>query len=159
MQSSVAQFPITDNAVHNFRRWVKKPKDCVINAMELLQCLDSRTADICRIMVGDIGLQTAQIEQIFSLLHPSNYWKFVKFPDLRTLEYITQQELRPGKAMFCGYAGSNTRHVFLIAKSLNGDIMYVDPHVNTLCALHDPRCVQYIEKQRMYYVLQHARIA
>ena len=93
MGYEVAQFVLTDDAVGKFRRWVKKPRDCVINAMELLGILDSQNADIARILMGDIGAQIKQIEGIFSIVEPTFNWNFYKFTNIETLAQFTSQEL------------------------------------------------------------------
>ena len=149
----VAQFQITDDAISKFRRWVKKPRDCVINAMELLNILNAQNADLCRIMVGDTGLQVGQIEDIFSLLEPKFQWRFFKFTKLESLSDFTMNELKPGHSIFCGYLGQEG-HVFLIAKSLDGKILYVDPQVNELCPLDQSTCVKYIDNKQAYFILQ-----
>lgn len=149
----VSQFQITDDAISKFRRWVKKPKDCVINGMELLGILNDQNADIARIMVGDQGLTVEQIEQIFSLIEPNFNWRFFRFSKLETLAQFTNQELKPSHAIFCGYLGQEG-HVFLIAKTLGGDVMYIDPQINELCELDKSSCIKLIDNKQIYYILQ-----
>ena len=149
----VAQFKITDDAITKFRRWVKKPRDCVINAMELLGILNDQSADIARIMVGDQGLKVGQIEDIFSLVEPKFHWRFFRFTKLETLAQFTNQELKPAHAIFCGYVGQEG-HVFLIAKSASGRVMYVDPQINQLCPLDKSECENFINNKHAYFILQ-----
>lgn len=155
MTFDVPQFKITDDAITKFRRWVKKPRDCVINAMELLSILDAQNADLCRIMVGDTGLKVKQIEDIFSLLDQKFQWRFFRFTKLETLSQFTIDELKPAHAIFCGYIGQEG-HVFLIAKSVDGRILYVDPQVNELCQLDQSSCIKYINNKHAYFILQAA---
>ncbi len=115
MGYDVAQFIFTDGAIKKFRRWVKKPRDCVINAMELLGILDEQNADIARILIGDVGAQIKQIEDIFTIVEPAHNWNFFKFTNIQTLAQFTTHELKPQHAIFCGYTGDEG-HVFLIAK-------------------------------------------
>ncbi len=155
MTFDVAQFNMSDDAIGKFRRWVKKPRDCVINVMELLGILDQQNADLCRIMVGDTGLQVGQIEDIFSLFEPNFKWRFFRFTKLETLAQFTDQELNIGKAIFCGYMGQEG-HVFLIAKSLDGKVMYIDPQINQICSLDQSNCVSSINNKQAYFILQAA---
>ncbi len=149
----VAQFRITDDSISKFRRWIKKPRDCVINAMELLGILTDKNADIARIMVGDQGITIEQIEQIFSLIEPKFNWRFFRFTKLETLSHFTSQQLKPLHSIFCGYLGQDG-HVFLIAKTINEKIMYIDPQINELCDLDQSSCVKFIENKQIYYILQ-----
>jgi hypothetical protein len=48
--------------------------------------------------------------------------------------------LKPGNVVFAGYTG----HVFLIGRLLNGDIIYIDPQIPTLCNLSNYECEQYL---------------
>ncbi len=150
----VAQFNITDDAIFKFRRWIKKPRDCVINAMELLNILNQQNADIARIMVGDKGLTIDQIEQIFSLIEPNYTWRFYRFTKLETLAEFTNNKLNPSNAIFCGYLGEQGRHVFLIAKNIDGDVLYIDPQVNELCNLEESTCIKFINNNQAYFILQ-----
>jgi len=36
MSYQPAQFKMSDQQIFSFKRWVKKPMDCVINALELI---------------------------------------------------------------------------------------------------------------------------
>lgn len=153
MTFNVAQFRLTDDAISKFRRWIKKPRDCVINVMELLGIFNQQIANLCRIMVGDSGLTGNQIEDIFSLVELNFKWRFFRFTKLETLAQFTNQELQQGHAIFCGYMGQS-EHVFLIAKKLNGEIMYVDPQTTQLCSLNT--CEALFQKQKFYYILQYS---
>ena len=154
MTYNVSNFNITDDAIASFRRFIKKPRDCVINAMELINLIDKYTADMCRIMVGDIGLTAEQIEGIFKLIYPTHNWNFYQYTNIISLDKISQTELKRGTAIFCGYSGPKGTHVFLIAKKLSGEVYYLDPQLDLICPLTDPRCVYHISNQTHYYVLQ-----
>lgn len=149
----IAQFKISDEAILKFRRWVKKPKDCVINALELIGILNNQIADLCRIMVGDKGLEIGQIEDIFTLLEPNYKWRFFRFTKLKTLADFTSEKLIPGNAIFCGYMGQEG-HVFIIAKALDQNVMYIDPQINQICPLDESECLKFIDKKHAYFILQ-----
>jgi len=150
----VANFQITDSSIKKFRRWVQKPRDCVINAMELIGILDQQSADIARIFIGDTGAKIPQIEQVFSLVQQLYEWKFVKLNGLQDLIQITNNDamLKKSHAMFCGYLGEDEGHVFLIAKGNGGKAYYIDPQVNEVCDLN--QCGNYIANKQGYFVLQ-----
>ena len=154
MGYNVAQFILTDDSIKKFRRWVKKPRDCVINAMELLGILDQQNADIARILIGDTGAHIKQIEDIFTIAEPAHNWNFYKFTNIQTLAHFTAHELKPSHAIFCGYTG-NEGHVFLIAKGNHNIVYYIDPQVDAICNLDNPTCFNFIDKKNAYFILQH----
>ena len=156
----VATFQISNADINKFRRLITKPKDCVINALELINVLDGKNADFMRISVGDIGLTLDKIEQIFSYVsHVKKIkfqnWKFLSTPNINDLDTVVQN-LKPGYVIFCGYEKNGFAHVFLIGKTDSGVPMYIDPQVNALCDLRDPTCTNYITNAQMYYVLHYS---
>ena len=153
MGYEVAQFKITDDAITKFRRWIKKPRDCVINAMELLGILNQQNADIARILIGDIGAQIKQIEDIFEVVEPKFNWNFYKFTNIQRLAHFTSNELKPEHAIFCGYMG-NEGHVFLITKGIDNKVYYIDPQVDAICNLDTKECFNFIGEKNAYYILQ-----
>ena len=162
----VPQFLITDEHIRSFRRWVKKPRDCVINALEIIGIVDSAQADIMRIMVGDTGVLRNQIEEIFEYNFPEYTWRFRKYKDLESIAKFCVDTLETNHVVFCGYSVHSSkinehgfqyhedRHVFLIGKSSDGRIVYIDPQINTMCDLTDPRCLRLIDMAQRYYMLQ-----
>ena len=160
-----AEFKMSDAQIHSFRRWVKKPMDCVINALELIGALDDRNADLMRIAAGDTGLQKDQIENIFSYLFPSNKWDFFGYSDIKKLEHFAMNIMQPGHVIFCGYYGHNASvnaqigHVFLIGKDHAGQIKYMDPQIGnggTICNLvGNDTCYGYIKDKSQYFILQY----
>jgi hypothetical protein len=156
MGYSPAQFRLTDDSIQKFRRWIKKPNDCVVNAMELLGVIDNTHADIIRIVIQDKPLEKSQIREIFSYVQPRHVWRMTPFKDINLLKTFTRDILQPGYASFMAYSG-NPGHVFIIAKNLKGEVMYVDPQVNVICNLDDPRCYQYIANKESYFILEQMR--
>lgn len=153
MTYEIAEFKMTNEAIANFNRWVKLPKDCVINALEYLRILDSKMANIARIMVGNNGLTSSQIIEIFSYIKPTENWVFYKFTQIKTLsEFINK--LKPNHAIFCGYKGKY-KHVFLIAKDKNKKIVLIDAQRKTpMCDLTEESCKNFIKDKEAYYILQ-----
>ncbi len=151
----IIQFKITDDAIIKFRRWVKKPRDCVINALELLNILDQQSADIARIMAGNEGLTIEQIEEIFSLIEPNFNWRFVRLLKLKKILDYARKNLDQSNAIFCGYMDKKTtQHVFLIAKDMDNKVVYIDPSLNMLCDLNTIQCQNLITDKTFYYILQ-----
>jgi hypothetical protein len=151
---SVSQFYITDENLAKFGRWVKKPMDCVINALEIIGILEKNSADLMRIAVGDVGLQIFQIEEIFKYMYPNFSWQFYRYTNIQTLENFCIHELQPSRVIFCGYNMKGFKHVFLIGKTNNNQILYIDPQVNGLCDLQQAGCFSYIQNAEEYYILQ-----
>jgi hypothetical protein len=160
-----AEFKMSDAQIHSFRRWVKKPMDCVINALELIGALDGRNADLMRIAAGDSGLEKDQIENIFSYLFPSNKWDFFGYSDIKKLEHFAVNIMQPGRVIFCGYYGHNASvnaqigHVFLIGKNQSGQIKYMDPQIGngTICNIQgNDTCYSYIADKSRYFILQYS---
>ena len=151
----VSQFQISDENLLRFRRFVKKPMDCVINALEILRVLDQNAADLMRIVVGDQGLTIENIQHIFKYMYPQYRFRFFKYTNLHTLSDFCKNELNPGHVIFCGYSKQGFRHVFLIGKNLLGTILYIDPQVDAFCDLSSEQsCLPYIMDAEEYYILQ-----
>jgi hypothetical protein len=154
MPFTIAQFYISDNHLLTFRRLVKKPRDCVINALELLGVLNSVPADLMRIVVGDTGVGAPQIEQIFSYVQPSAKWRFFRYTDIATLEQFAFRDLQPSHVIFCGYQKNGFKHVYLVGKNHDGKILYIDPQVDAFCPLENAQCFNFIRDAQEYYILQ-----
>lgn len=150
----VSQFPITDQNLLLFKRFVNKPMDCVINALEILFILEHNSADLMRIVVGDQGITIKQIEEIFKYMYSQHRWRFFRYTNIETLSRFCQGELVPGHVIFCGYNFKGFKHVFLIGKKLDGSVMYIDPARYTFCDLSSEECYRYIKDAEEYYILQ-----
>ena len=151
---NIAQFYISNENLLNFKRYVKKPYDCVINALEIIGILNGTNADLMRIAVGDTGLDIYQIENIFSYIEPSFHWRFVRYSNIKTLVEFCFQTLKPSMVIFCGYLKGDFRHVFLIGKTNQMEIKYIDPQLNLFCNLKSKKCYTNIHDAQEYYILQ-----
>jgi len=154
MPYTIAQFFISDENLLQFRRWVKKPQDCVLNALEILGVLQATPADLMRIAVGDHGLNATQIEEIFTYVYPPHRWRFVRYTNIHTLEQFAYQGLQSSHVVFCGYQKNGFKHVFLIGKTNTGHILYIDPQINEFCPLENAPCYQHIRDAQEYFILQ-----
>lgn len=150
----VSQFQISDENLMLFKRFVKKPMDCVINALELLFILEHNSADLMRIVVGDYGITIEQLEDIFKYVNPQHRFRFFRYTNIETLSRFCQAELVPGHVIFCGYSMKDFKHAFLIGKKLDGSIMYIDPQPDAFCDLSSDECYEHIKDAEEYYILQ-----
>jgi len=133
-------FPINEHDFIQFTRDIPKPRDCVINAMHLVNVVDKKHAELMRILVGDVGITVEQIEEIFNYLsinfaNTPSKWRyfFQRFNLSNTTDrkYIDLyiNSLTPSNVLFCGmtYAMGGDRHVFIIARDSVGILGIVDP--------------------------------
>jgi len=154
MTYSIATFSITNEDLKRFKRFIKKPMDCVINVLNLLNIIDRKTADILRITVGDTGLKQNQIEELFTYFYPNASWRFYSYTNVNTLVQYCNNELPINHVIFCGITTKNESHVFLIGKTQNGELIFIDPSIDLLCDLADIHCANMLLKASRYYILQ-----
>jgi len=149
----LSQFRITDDNIKKFNRQFQVPMDCFINAMELMDVLDTKSANIMRIStLGKTGFTKEQIEIIFMYTFGNNF-DFKKTNRFDEWSKWISLYLQPGHIVFAGY----TNHVFLIGRLLDNTILYIDPQIPTLCNLDDPACQQYVENKNEWYLLFHSQ--
>jgi hypothetical protein len=130
MKGVPVHFSVTDASLANFGRRVPKPRDCVISALELCGVVSSSAADVLRILVGDIGINFDQIGQIFTTT-ASTCHVFKTFPAnlpecRREVEALVAR-LPPQQMLFAGFTAGALSHIVVIARTLAGDLVYVDP--------------------------------
>lgn len=152
---NISEFKISDEDLMKFFKLVNKRNDCVINALQLIGILDRLNADLMRIAVGDIGLNADQIRDTFSLVVPTKAWRFLRYTDVKDLASFTQFYMKPGHVIFCGFEDEYTKHVFLVGKTMSGNVLYIDPQINLICDL-DSQCRSIIENKKGYYILQNS---
>lgn len=158
MTFTISTFQISDENLSKFKRFVRKPNDCVINALQTLHIIDQRTADLLRIAAGDAGLLREQIQELFSYLYDLYQWRFVRYTNLNTLVDYCTKELPPSRVIFCGYASKADGHVFLIGKDNYRRIVYIDIAHNVVCDLSTRDCFRHIAGAPHYYILQSTAI-
>jgi len=150
-ERNLSQFTMTDERIQNFKRFVKSPRDCFINAMQLMGMIDTTAANILRIsFAGELGFKKEQIELIFTL-KTSKPFKFYQMNYEKFSDTI-KNKLEAGNVVFAGYTG----HVFLIGKTYNGDILYIDPQTEVgICNLSDEKCEKIIQNKDDYFLMYH----
>lgn len=155
MNFSISEFKISDDNIMKFFKYVQKQRDCVINALQLIGILDVLNADLMRIAVGDVGLSSQQIVDTFNRVVPTKQWRFLRYTNIRDLAQFTSVNMKPGHVIFCGFEDAISKHVFLIGKTMIGNVLYIDPQINTICDL-DSQCRHIIENRQAYYILQNS---
>jgi hypothetical protein len=145
----LSQFFISNDNINNFSRHFQSPMDCFINAMQIMNVVDAKSANIMRIStLGKTGFTKEQIELIFIYTYGNNF-DFKKTNDYNEWSTWIATYLQPSHIVFAGY----TNHVFLIGRLLDNTIVYIDPQVQQLCNLNDPTCSQYVQNQKEWYLL------
>jgi len=145
----LSQFYISDDNINNFRRHFQSPMDCFINAMEIMNVVDTKSANIMRIStLGKSGFTKEEIELIFIYSYGKNF-DFKKTDNYNEWSNWIAMYLQPSQIVFAGYTG----HVFLIGRLLDNTIIYIDPQIQTLCNLNDNKCEQYVQNQKEWYLL------
>ena len=164
----IFQHQITDENINKFKRYVKSPMDCVINAMHIIGLLDNFSSNLMRITcVGEQGIQIEQIQKIFTLYsiikdHPHEF-VFLEAPDIygmpsaKVFEKAVIDNLKPQHILFCGYEKNSFKHVFLLGRDVNGSILYIDPQVDdgVICDISINECFQYISGAQKYFLLHY----
>lgn len=150
-ERNLSQFTMTDENIKNFKRFVKSPRDCFINAMQLMGMIDVFSANILRIsFAGELGFKKEQIELIFTL-KTSKPFKFYQM-NYENFSDTIKNTLEAGKVVFAGFTG----HVFLIGKTYNGDILCIDPQTEIgICNLSDENCEKLIQNKGDYFLMYH----
>lgn len=150
-ERNLSQFTMTDERIQSFKRFIKSPRDCFINAMQLMGMIDIFSANVLRIsFAGELGFKKEQIELIFTL-KTSKPFKFYQMNYEKFYDTI-KNNLEAGKVVFAGYTG----HVFLIGKTHNGDIVYIDPQTEIgICNLSDENCEKLIQNKGDYFLMYH----
>jgi len=149
----LSQFAISDQNITEFKRYVKKPMDCVINTLQIFGILDNISANIIRIScVGENGFTTEQIEKIFILVL-GNKFHYKSITNYDDFVRIIEETLSPGYGVFAGYADTYG-HVFIIARRLDGVIMMIDPQSNMICEINN--CQNKIPRETTYFLLYHS---
>jgi hypothetical protein len=155
----ISNFLISDQSISDFKRLSSKPHtDCVISALQIIGILDFFTANVLRItkIAPGSGIYENEIELIFSL-RTNKRFLFMPTTDVNEFAQYVKKHLQPGNVVFCGVTYTNgQKHVFLIGKDLNGNLIKIDPQVPyPLCFLEsDDECYRnFAENTSKYWLL------
>jgi hypothetical protein len=154
----VSNFPISDQNILDFRRISsRKHTDCVISALQIIGILDFFSANILRItkIASGAGIDENEIELIFSL-RTNKRFLFIPTSNITEFSQYIKTHILPSNIAFCGVTRSNgIKHVFLIGKDSNGNIIKIDPQApNPYCFLEtDQECYRIFSQNTLKYWL------
>ena len=125
--------------------------------MQIIGMIDSKAAEVLRIMVGNRGFKVTELESIFMLYRPHRF-KFETIPNFEIWKDIIIKTLFRGNVMFTGYDG----HVFIIGALLDGNYVMIDPQLpegSRFCYFaHNNMCEHFIKNKSFYYILTHSEV-
>jgi len=150
----LVQHPITDADITGFRRIKDSPKDCVINALQLMRIITPKTGNLLRITaVGKTcGITESEIAKIFTLYKGHNYL-FAETPSYEAFAAMIDSNLLPKHVCFAGYIHATGSHVVVIGRQANGTLVLIDPQADLYCNLATPACEAHIQGMRSYFLL------
>ncbi len=150
--NSLSLFPITNEQIATFSRGIQSPMDCFINALQLLGVINNISANIMRISAaGKSGFSQEEIEKIFILLTGHNH-DFKATPSSQEFSKWISIHLPPGNVVFAGYEGQS-KHVYLIGRTIDGQIAYIDPQLGTICDLASEDCQRHISNNHTFRLM------
>ena len=149
--TELALFPIIDQNILSFKRYLNSPMDCFINALQVFGLLDSLCANIMRISsAGRLsGFRKEEIEAVLILITGYNFDftsdNFVKFENT-----ITTIPINYG--VLAGWKEPSGSHVFVIARNSIGQLFLIDPQINYFGIYENSRHLIY-NPTRIFYLL------
>lgn len=150
--NSLSLFPITNEQIISFNRGIQSPMDCFINVMQLLGIVNNLTANIMRISAaGKTGFFQEEIEKIFIMLTGHNH-DFKSTPNSQEFSKWIATYLPPGNVVFAGHEGQS-KHVYLIGRTTDGHILYIDPQLGTICDLSLEECQTFISNNHTFRLM------
>lgn len=153
---NLTYFRITDDQINSFKAVVHSPMDCFINSLQLLGIINNVTADIMRISTaGKTGFTQEEIEKIFILLTGHNHdFKGTNSPD--DFSIFIAKNLPAGNVVFAGHEGQS-KHVYLIGRTHDGIIKYIDPQIGQICDLSSEECQKFISNNKTFRLMFNSR--
>lgn len=154
---TLVEIKISDQNLCNFRRYMNSQMDCLINAMQLMGLIDSKAANLVRISSAGTttGFTIEQISSIF-ILYTNKFCLFRQMANFNA--FATQlTKINPGTVALGGYTTEGLSHVFLIGKTIGGEMVYIDPRetISTYCNLSEQQCLNILSNKNLYYLLYH----
>lgn len=139
---TMSVFSITSEQLDTFKKIVNSPMDCVISAMQIIGILDFFSSNVLRLTsVGrTYGITLEEIENIFSL-RTNNKFVFKSTTSAAEFDSTIQRLIPINHVVFCGVEYNNqynTRHVMLIGKNNDGEMVQIDPQLEVpICYLNN----------------------
>lgn len=139
LHSHLRTFAINDNNLTRFERDFPSEQDCVVNALQLVDCIDRKVAAILRLLVGKVGLDQKQIEQIFEMMNNGDYeYMFQEYRfTCDEIKHVFDTYLKPGHVMLMGveYAKTGFKHVTVVGRHLDNTLVLIDPQLQSTLKL------------------------
>lgn len=154
-----AVFNVPGQNFEAFKRERGHGMDCVTNALQALKLIDSRCAELVRVIHPNLGVDYNAIEDIFRFLRPDFMWSYLRVP-VEAVD-MSVDALRPMTSLFLGakWTGQRGYHTFLIAKNAYGQVVMIDPQIgqavgNTInCNEYPYRCAEVRENVEQFFIL------
>lgn len=140
----LSHFQMSDDNLVTMKRYLAKPRDCVINSMELMKIVDSRSSGIMRILAGDVGITLPQTLAIleFVYVRPFRHIHY-KIENLHLMfDLINNDNVFPrSRAIFAALRyDDGDGHMITIGKSVKGELVYLDPQNPSMCDMNMFNC-------------------
>ena len=128
----IAEFKITNDNISGFIYKIKRPADCVINAMQIIGMITPDVANIMRIERPEAqasGFTPTQIKAFFRSVYHREY-QFDKSYGFDDFANRINNCLSTSHVSFCGWEDSNNmKHVFLIGRTEQDIFYFIDPQL------------------------------
>lgn len=128
----IAEFKITNDNIAGFIYNVRRPADCVINAMQIIGMITPDVANIMRIERPEAqasGFTPTQIKAFFRSVYHREY-QFDKSYGFDDFANRINNCLSTSHVSFCGWEDSNNmKHVFLIGRTEQDIFYFIDPQL------------------------------
>ena len=140
---TLANFDFLQKNLTGFTRHNSHNMDCVVNALEFLQKIDSQCTKYIRILFENKTIEGECLKKFFEIEMPNHNWVYTQYTNLLSFIKKISDNLEPNKACVClmeSYNGAG--HVTLIARDLNGKFVLIDGHEGDFRDLSDETFVK-----------------
>lgn len=117
-------YPLTNARLEAIQRINPKPRDCVINAMEIIGMFNHTEAGIARAFVGDVGVPSDRILESFNITNSPNIHSWGQIPD--NIAFFNQLPASTVIYVFVVWTNGDS-HVMLVGKGNDGELYVIDP--------------------------------
>lgn len=156
----IANFDFGNRNVDVFERHNEHDMDCVINALEYLEKIDTRCSKYMRILFKNKPIEGIYIQNFFEIEMPNHKWVITEYPNFKSFVNKLKLDLNIRKACICLFetpimkSGNRDGHVALIARDINGKLVLIDGQKDDLIDLSIDTVVEkYFKKYDIYSTL------
>ena len=152
---ALANFDFLEKNIKGFTRGNKHSMDCVVNALEFLEKIDTECSKYIRILFENKTIEGECLKKFFQIEMPNHNWVFTHYTNLQSFIKKITDNLGSNKACVCLLETSTGNgHVTLIAKDINGKFALIDGQEDTLKDLSDETFVRrYFTPYNMFATL------